>query len=118
MPITISTGLPFASVTSSIRHANVLRMISRGGYHLKGSATTSTSCPASINARLRLATCSSAPPETKGTCDVQIRMFIENGLERSIANRNNGRSRFQAIAVIMDIFRLRDPDDAEAENLE
>src|SRR2546423_13755040 len=119
IPITISTGFPFASVTSSIRHATVLRMISRGGYHLKGSDTTSTSCPSSINARLRFATCNSAPPETNGTCDVQIRMFIFVGwLEWSIANRNNGRARFQAIAVIIPILRLCNPGYAEAENLE
>src|SRR6266550_6265503 len=115
----MSTCFPFASVTSSIRQARVLRMISRGGYHLKGSETMSTSCPASINARLRFATCSSAPPETNGTCVVQIRMFIFVGWpEWSIANRNNRRTRFQTIAVIIAILRLCDPGDAEAQDLE
>src|SRR5712692_9095748 len=41
IPITRSTGVPLGSLKSSSRQANALRMISEGGYHLKGSATTS-----------------------------------------------------------------------------
>ena len=75
MPTTRSTGLPFASVTSSSRHARAPRMISAGGYHLNGTATTSALYPAATSAPLNPSTCDSAPPVVNGTCVVQIRML-------------------------------------------
>src|SRR6266478_1724923 len=75
IPITRSIGLPFASLRSIRRQANAPRIISAGGYHLKGRAIMSAVYPATISARLSPSTCASAPPEVKGTCVVQIRML-------------------------------------------
>src|SRR5207244_5219442 len=70
---------------------------------------------ASISARLRFATCSSAPPETNGTCDVQLNMFILIvNRDVSVTNRDDRRARFQAIAVIIEILRLFHSGDAKA----
>src|SRR5437588_9936857 len=74
--MTRSTRCPLAAERSSMRHAIALRMISVGGYHLKGSATISARWPASISASRKPSTCDSAPPRVKGTCVVQMRIFM------------------------------------------
>src|SRR5438132_11174154 len=97
MPITKSIVVPLAAVTSSIRHAIAPRIISVGGYHLNGNATTSALYPASTSARCKPATCDSAPPLVKGTWVVQIRML------RSMKRRRSevGDQRSESDAVLM-----------------
>src|SRR5437762_7270370 len=71
-----STGTPEASVTSSSRQASMLSRIFFGGYHLKGMATISASCPCERKACCKPSARPSAPPRTNGTWVVAIRILI------------------------------------------
>ena len=70
------TGELSRSVRSTSRQRNAWSSTRVPGYHLKGTVTSSASCPRSRNAATRSSAISSAPPRTNGTCGAQTATLI------------------------------------------